>query len=549
LGVTFYELLTGVRPVGTWRPVSTLNSTVPKVFDRVVGKLLAYKPEDRFASTDELGVALADKDSQGPLRVTMGWAMDAAFGESSMMPLVALGFMYMSLFEGHRMPSFWGLVKACILGYFMVGTAGLWAWAAGLIDQSGAWDRIWRMQQGRLAIGARTPVAGVLGWLLGGAALGAVIGWSSSGWIRAIGLGLLGGDLGVIGRTIAWWLAPADAGTYIERGRAFLTYNTELAAACFDQAIRLEPRCAAAYSGRGEALRWRNPARSLADLSEAIRLDPEYVPAYISRINQYLDKGEPDRAAADYLEAIRLDPSSLQPPQVRTLVHHLIHRGANYYNNGEYDKAIADFSRAIQFDPKNSDAFSRRGISYEDKGDLDRAIDDFSRAIQFDPKNSHAFSRRGISYEAKGDHDRAIDDYTEAIRLCTESPAYIYSNRGAVYISLGDHDRAISDCSEAIRLSPDLVPAYLNRASAYDGKGHHDRAVADCTEALRLRPDDPFVLDTRGRSYLALGRLDEAIADFEAALRLNPPDPQRYEDLLRAARAARDGGGRGSDPA
>ena len=64
-----------------------------RVFDRVVGKLLAYKPEDRFASTDELGVAIAAKHIQGSLRVTMGWAMNAAF-EESRMPLVALGFMF-----------------------------------------------------------------------------------------------------------------------------------------------------------------------------------------------------------------------------------------------------------------------------------------------------------------------------------------------------------------------------------------------------------------------------------------------------------------------
>lgn len=53
LGVTFYELLTGLRPQGAWRPASTLNPTVPPAFDAVINRLLAPKPEERFERIDE----------------------------------------------------------------------------------------------------------------------------------------------------------------------------------------------------------------------------------------------------------------------------------------------------------------------------------------------------------------------------------------------------------------------------------------------------------------------------------------------------------------
>ena len=59
LGLTFYELLTGSRPVGAWSSASEVNPTVPKVFDRILGKLLAPRPERRYRNDYELYSALA----------------------------------------------------------------------------------------------------------------------------------------------------------------------------------------------------------------------------------------------------------------------------------------------------------------------------------------------------------------------------------------------------------------------------------------------------------------------------------------------------------
>jgi serine/threonine protein kinase len=54
LGVTFYELLTGDRPVGAWLRASQINSTVPPVFDDILARMLARRPENRYADIYEL---------------------------------------------------------------------------------------------------------------------------------------------------------------------------------------------------------------------------------------------------------------------------------------------------------------------------------------------------------------------------------------------------------------------------------------------------------------------------------------------------------------
>jgi hypothetical protein len=48
VGVTFYELLTGQRPVGAWPAASSVNRTVPKEFDAFLAKLLSPSPQGRF---------------------------------------------------------------------------------------------------------------------------------------------------------------------------------------------------------------------------------------------------------------------------------------------------------------------------------------------------------------------------------------------------------------------------------------------------------------------------------------------------------------------
>jgi hypothetical protein len=58
LGVVFYELLTGQRPLRGSKPASQCNATVPARFDEVLERLMAFYPSQRYASLEGLGDAL-----------------------------------------------------------------------------------------------------------------------------------------------------------------------------------------------------------------------------------------------------------------------------------------------------------------------------------------------------------------------------------------------------------------------------------------------------------------------------------------------------------
>ena len=54
LGVIMYELFTGVKPLGRFKPPSEINRTVPQPLEEVVLRCLEPDPEDRFSSADEI---------------------------------------------------------------------------------------------------------------------------------------------------------------------------------------------------------------------------------------------------------------------------------------------------------------------------------------------------------------------------------------------------------------------------------------------------------------------------------------------------------------
>jgi eukaryotic-like serine/threonine-protein kinase len=60
LGVILYEILTGKKPLGHFKPPSELNSAVNKSFDSIVLRCLAQDPKDRYQTAVELKDALLE---------------------------------------------------------------------------------------------------------------------------------------------------------------------------------------------------------------------------------------------------------------------------------------------------------------------------------------------------------------------------------------------------------------------------------------------------------------------------------------------------------
>lgn len=280
--------------------------------------------------------------------------------------------------------------------------------------------------------------------------------------------------------------------------------ETGEALACFEEAIKLDPKNAECWFQRGAAkaaLMKREDA--IKDFSEAIKLDPAHARAFGNRGFMKVQLGRFSDAVADFNEAIRLKPDmamayynlgsarfkmeqyeeALQD-YAQALKLHRQHPGIWYASGkakealGKKEEAAADFSEAIKLDPKNHKAYFRRGTLLYGMGKLREALADLDKAVAMEPKYPWAYYHRGNARARVGLKEESIQDYDEAIRLLPKN-AMAYYNRGNSRLALKQYKEAIDDYNKALKLDSTLTVAYYSRSTARILAGERDKAVKD----------------------------------------------------------------------
>ena len=130
----------------------------------------------------------------------------------------------------------------------------------------------------------------------------------------------------------------------------------------YPRALALSPRSVNAYWRRGKAylLYKRDLAAARKDLDVAIRLDPSQAELYVTRASILAWLGEPDAALVDLNQALAHKPHS---------VHALTNRGLAYFNTGDISRALADFDAALALSPDDAGIYSFRAAARRKAGD------------------------------------------------------------------------------------------------------------------------------------------------------------------------------------
>jgi tetratricopeptide (TPR) repeat protein len=98
----------------------------------------------------------------------------------------------------------------------------------------------------------------------------------------------------------------------------------------------------------------------------------------------------------------------------------------------------------------------------------------------------------------------------------------------------GEIDDAIEEAREAVRIDPDNADSHFLLADLLMGKKDYASAVSLAREAARLRPGSPGASRLLGTAALEHGDLDEAVRALERSLTLDPDDPATLCHLGRA---------------
>lgn len=154
------------------------------------------------------------------------------------------------------------------------------------------------------------------------------------------------------------------------------------------------------------------PIYAAACFDDAIKLDPKYATAYYHRALAYAQEGYNGKALKDLTEASRLNP-----------VNHDVYfvSGKLKLKQNRIEEALSDFNMSIllfhSFDDVNSHAYYYRGLCYQKLGDSEKAILDFSSNITLFPNFAPAYVERGEEYNKLGQYSKAIEDYTTALYI------------------------------------------------------------------------------------------------------------------------------------
>jgi serine/threonine protein kinase/tetratricopeptide (TPR) repeat protein len=485
LGVTFYELLTVARPVGAWQRASMVNPSVPKVFDDVLGRLLAPRPEQRYSDIFEFLATISTlRPTPTPASSSRTPTADPGQRNSGQgrtpvereePPPTLLSIM------GRRITAFRSRHSAAKRAYLAARTGAIWG--GTLLGAAGALVGVpvacllaafSHELRFLLLVFTFVWVPAILGAVSGGlvgAVWGAIVAASGRdpGVIRVAGGGPEGGTSEVLAS------APKDAAE--ERLTGSLVAPTKRVD---KKVLRFALLVAVVYTLR-------------------FPLDFALDYFYPERVQER----QANRAYSSIAEAM----TQLDRDQVDQAIHLC-------------DQALAD-GPADGSIPAH--AHSIRALAYAKKGNTFLSLLDSSRAKQLDPTSAQTHYFRGRIFILVGDSDQAIPEFSKSLELGPPKHAFIDEKE------LGNLNRVVRE------------GAHLGRGEAYFLKRQYEQAIADLNEGIRLSPNDAEPYYYRGQCYRQQGRLGEAVADFETALRLNPSgrDAHRCKEALDATRAGR----------
>jgi tetratricopeptide (TPR) repeat protein len=323
LAVIAYELLTGRRPLGDFKPPSRMNPLLSPEADGVLLRALQEDPDDRYPTVGQFAEALDRALAVRPPRPRR-LLFAGALAATALMALVGVGAaVYRVAAPGRATTSSPSATPAegpqpspALAGHQRDGAAGK---APGK--------------------DLNPPPAG----------LSAREAAELAGHVRQARedqeKGHHGQALAHLNEAIR--LSPRDPSLLVRRGIVYsqLQKNQE-AIADFTGAILIDPGHARAYHYRGWVLlQFENKAKAVADFSEAVRLEPKNAEFLLGRGWVYHNLGKHDLAIKDLDVAVQLTPAS--GPTYHT-------RGMARQAKGDYAGALDDFGQAASLDPTSA---------------------------------------------------------------------------------------------------------------------------------------------------------------------------------------------------
>ena len=242
----------------------------------------------------------------------------------------------------------------------------------------------------------------------------------------------------------------------------------------------------------------------------------------------------------------------------------------NYDRPENLDKAIADFQQALQLDANYSLAYAGLGSAYWKKyentkdtqwiaksrescekslaldgrvaagqlclgtidvgsGNYENAVAEFQRALDIEPTSDAAYRGLGSAFQRLGKFNEAEKTYQRAIALRPEYWAG-YSWLGAFYADQARYENAAKAFQRVVDLAPDSFRGYSNLGSILNELGRYTGAIEILQRSIAIRPT-AAAYSNLGNSYFYSKRFAEAVEPYQKAVKLDENDYRLWRNL------------------
>ena len=296
----------------------------------------------------------------------------------------------------------------------------------------------------------------------------------------------------------------AGAYDYYLQGRGYLqnydrAENLDSAVQVFERALAIDPGYALAYAGLGDAY-WKK-YRSTKELS-------------------WIEKSREACRQADHLD------SSL------SAAHSCL--GTLSAGTGNYQDAAKEFERAVETEPTNDDAFRGLAVAYEHLGKLEKAENTYRRAIELRPHYWAGYNWLGAFYYRHVRFPEAAEMFNQVVALSPDS-FLGYSNLGATYVEQARYTDAINVLKQSIAIRPSDY-GYTNLGNSYFFLRRYEEADQAYEQAVKLAEKDSLLWWNLGDGYYwtpgkrtqSGAAYRQGIASADEELRVNPNNAYSY---------------------
>ena len=292
----------------------------------------------------------------------------------------------------------------------------------------------------------------------------------------------------------------ADAYDLYLQGRGYLqnydkVENLQNAITVFKRALATDPNYALAYAGLGQAY-WLKYQESS---------ETEWV--------------QPAREACEH--ALALD---------RRVAPAHVCLGTLDSGTGQYEKAVTEFARALDAEPTGDDAYRGLAEAYQHLGNLAQAEATYRRAIQLRPHYWAGYNWLGAFYFSQSRFAESVAMFNQVVGLAPDSIRGYY-NLGAALNGQGRYREAITAIQRSIDMRPSAT-AYTNLGNSYFYLRQYEQAVPAYARAVELKKSDYVKWWNLADGYYWSGKLPQAAEAYrraislaQEALHINAKDP------------------------